>query len=268
MYKTRFKIAKMDCPSEERLIRMRLDGVAGVRRLAFDIAAREMTAFHECEPEAVFAALAPLNFDSSIIAVEKTADGSTDADRAGGAGTEKRLLRQVLAVNFAFFLIEGSAGLWADSMGLAADSLDMLADSFVYLLALTAAGAGALYKKRVALAAGVFQTALALIGLSETLRRFLGLDATPDFRMMIAVSLFALCANAWCLHLLNKSQSRESHIRASMIFTSNDVLVNLGVIAAGVLTLGTSSRYPDLIVGAVVFALVSAGAWRIIRLAK
>ena len=42
-------------------------------------------------------------------------------------------------------------------------------------------------------------------------------------------------------------------MQASMIFTSNDVIINSGVIVAGVLVLWTGSRLPDLIVGAIVF---------------
>ncbi|QEY23362.1 cation transporter [Neisseria animalis] len=269
MRKTRFKIAKMDCPSEERLIRMRLEGVEGIRYLSFDIAAREMTAYHENQSAVLLAALDTLDFGSSI-AADEAAD-SLPPEAAGRDEEnlqERGLLYRVLAVNFVFFLLECGVGLLAGSMGLLADSLDMLADSFVYLLALLAVGAGALAKKRVALAAGVFQFGLAFVGLSETLYRFFGWEMLPDFRLMIAVSLLALCANAWCLHILNRSRSRESHIRASMIFTSNDIIINLGVVAAGILTWMSASRYPDLVVGAAVFVLVCAGAWRIVRLAK
>ncbi|MCP2040537.1 Co/Zn/Cd efflux system component/copper chaperone CopZ [Neisseria sp. HSC-16F19] len=269
MQKTRFHIAKMDCPSEERLIRMRLEAVSGIHYLEFDIALREMTVYHDTDSAALLAALAPLDFDSRIIGND-TADTLPPqaAHKAEEERQERSLLYQVLAVNFVFFLIECGAGWLAGSMGLVADSLDMLADSFVYLLALLAVGAGALAKKRVALAAGLFQAALALAGIVETVRRFIGWETLPDFRLMIIVALLALCANAWCLHILNRSRSQESHIRASMIFTSNDIIINLGVMAAGVLTWLTASRYPDLLVGSVVFILVCAGAWRIMKLAK
>ena len=57
-------------------------------------------------------------------------------------------------------------------------------------------------------------------------------------------------------------------MRASWIFTTNDVLVNLGVIAAGVLVYLTGSRLPDLVIGALVFALVASGALRILKLSR
>jgi Co/Zn/Cd efflux system component len=65
-----------------------------------------------------------------------------------------------------------------------------------------------------------------------------------------------------------KSKSNEAHMRASMIFTSNDIIINLGVILAGVLVLWFNSSLPDLIVGSAVFILVMVGASRILKLAK
>ena len=43
-------------------------------------------------------------------------------------------------------------------------------------------------------------------------------------------------------------------------------VINLGVIAAGALVLLTSSKFPDLIVGTIVFVLVAIGAYRILKL--
>ena len=53
-----------------------------------------------------------------------------------------------------------------------------------------------------------------------------------------------------------------------MIFTSMDVIANLGVIAAGGLVYLTASKIPDLLIGTVVFILVSRGAYRIRQLSK
>jgi Co/Zn/Cd efflux system component len=53
-----------------------------------------------------------------------------------------------------------------------------------------------------------------------------------------------------------------------MIFTSNDVIANVGVIVAGVLVLLTQSRYPDSMVGLAIFFLVGRGAYRILKLSQ
>jgi Co/Zn/Cd efflux system component len=181
---------------------------------------------------------------------------------------ERRVLWQVLAINFFFFIIEMLTGFIANSMGLVADSLDMLADSIVYALALFAVGGAVSRKKNVAKAAGYFQLALAVLGLAEVIRRFAGHGETPDFQLMIIISVLALTGNTICLYLLQKSKSQEAHMRASMIFTSMDVIVNLGVIVAGVIVYLTASMLPDLIVGTIVFVLVGRGAYRILQLSK
>ncbi|MNW14296.1 hypothetical protein D3C71_2124780 [compost metagenome] len=55
-------------------------------------------------------------------------------------------------------------------------------------------------------------------------------------------------------------------MRASWIFSANDVLANLGVIVAGALVAWTGSPYPDLLIGSVVGLLVLDGARRILAL--
>jgi Co/Zn/Cd efflux system component len=57
-------------------------------------------------------------------------------------------------------------------------------------------------------------------------------------------------------------------MQASMIFTSNDVIINLGVITAGLLVNWLNSNKPDLIIGTIVFVLVIQGAIRILKLGK
>lgn len=161
-----------------------------------------------------------------------------------------------------------TTGLISKSMGLVADSLDMLADSFVYGLSLFAVGGSQLLKKRIATTAGYFQILLAVIGIVEIVRRFINPTEVPDFKTMIIVSILALLANGLCLFLLQKSKSKEAHMQASMIFTSNDVIINSGVIVAGLLVLWTGSRLPDLIVGAIVFIVVVRGALNILKLGK
>ena len=57
-------------------------------------------------------------------------------------------------------------------------------------------------------------------------------------------------------------------MKASMIFTSNDVIINLGVITAGVLVFLLNSNKPDLIIGSIVFIIVIRGTFRILKLGK
>ena len=264
MEKTTFEITKMDCPSEENLIRMKLDGISSIKNLDFDISNRRLTVFHNGQIDQIEKSILELNLGGQKLTTEKT-----DQTEFKENSNQKKLLWTVLAINFAFFVIEMTTGLISKSMGLVADSLDMLADSFVYGISLFAVGGTLIRKKRIAKIAGYFQITLAVIGFAEVLRRFFGAEKLPDFTTMIFVSILALIANGICLYLLQKSKSKEeAHMKASMIFTSNDVIINLGVITAGLLVNWLNSNKPDLIIGTIVFVLVIQGAVRILKLGK
>ena len=264
MYKTIFEITKMDCPSEENLIRMKLDGISSIANLDFDIPNRKLTVFYNGEIDEIEKSVFELNLGGKKISTEQT-----DKTEFSENSNQKKLLWIVLGTNFNFFLIEMTTGIISKSMGLVADSLDMLADSFVYGISLFAVGGTLTRKKQIAKLAGYFQITLAIIGFIEVLRRFFGDEKLPDFWTMIIISIFALIANGICLYILQRSKSKEEvHMKASMIFTSNDVIINLGIIVAGLLVNWLNSSKPDLIIGTIVFVLVIQGAFRILKLSK
>lgn len=264
MQKTTFVVRKMDCPSEEQLVRMTLQPLKSISSLQFDIPKRTLVVHHTGDSEPIVRALDALQLESCLLE-------STTADEIiplSNAGTERTLLRQVLSINLFFFALEISVGFVADSMGLVADGLDMLADSLIYGLALFAVGRGVGTKKSIARVSGSFQLLLAGLGIVEVVRRFLGFGDVPAFGLMIGISALALSGNVVSLYLLQRSASKEAHMQASLLCTSNDVIANLGVILAGALVFATHSKIPDLVVGAVVFAVVGRGAYRIFRIAK
>ncbi len=246
------------------MIRMKLGSFTQIKGMDFDIPSRQLAVFHEDSVQEIEKALKDLNLGSEKIGTETSEFEIKETDHS----KEKQLLWTVLIINFALFLIEITTGFISNSMGLVADSLDMLADAIVYGLSLYAVGHIAAKKKKVAKLSGYFQMALAIFGLAEVVRRFLGFEEVPGFQTMIIISILALIGNAASLYLLQKQKSKEAHMQASVIFTSNDVIVNLGVIVAGIAVYFTKSKYPDLIVGSIVFILVANGALRIMKLAK
>ena len=260
--KTTFNISKMDCPSEENIIRLKLEELANIKSLQFDIANRKLQVYHTGNYEPILSALDSLKLDTKFV-------DNISADSFEPTDTQDRkLLWLVLSINFFFFVLEILTGIFSHSMGLVADSLDMLADSIVYGLALFAIGGTMTRKKNIVKSAGYFQLTLAVLGFIEVVRRFIGTETIPAFQTMIIISILALIGNGLCLYLLQKSKSKEAHMQASMIFTSNDVIVNLGVIVAGGLVYFTNSKYPDLIVGTIVFFIVGQGAFKILKLSK
>ncbi|MDR1689183.1 MAG: cation transporter [Clostridiales bacterium] len=264
MDKTIFFVKDMDCAAEEQTIRMKFADNAAVKQLCFDLENRRLTVFHTGELQSVKADIDSLNFGAEITETEAFTGDIDTRDTSA----DTKLLWTVLLINFGIFAIEITAGLIAHSMGLVADSLDELADALVYALSIYAVTGTVLVKKRIARASGVLQLVLALWGFSEIVRRFIGNEPAPNFIVMIALSSVALAGNAASLHFLSKSKTKEVHIKATQIFTSNDVIVNIGVIVAAVLVAVLQNKIPDLVIGAVVFAIVLRGAVTIFKLSK
>jgi len=99
----------------------------------------------------------------------------------------------------------------------------------------------------------------------EVVRRFI-FGSEPESLLMMGVGLVALVANVGCLLLISKHRNGGAHMRASWIFSANDVLANLGVIVAGLLVMLTGSPYPDLAIGFAVGLLVLNGGRRILAM--
>jgi len=92
------------------------------------------------------------------------------------------------------------------------------------------------------------------------------IGSEPGPPVMMGVALLALVANATCLGLIARHRHGGAHMKASYIFSANDVLANVGVIVAGALVGWTGSRVPDLVVGTAIAFVVLLGAVRILRL--
>jgi len=176
---------------------------------------------------------------------------------------QRNLLIIVLVINGVMFLFEFAFGLYAESTGLLADSLDMLADAMVYASALYVIGKTAIAKANSAMLSGALQMLLGFGIIFEVIRRFL-YGSEPISTLMIVISLFALVANIACLVLLNKHKQGEIHMRATWIFSKNDVIANIGVITAGILVAYFESALPDLIIGTIISSVVLYGSYQII----
>jgi cation transport ATPase len=262
-----YAVSKMDCPSEERMIRLALNGFDEIRALYFDLSNRRLEVVHDGAAQPITTKLATLDLGASFqetVAADpetiKAAENST-----ASAAQESGTLRLLLSINAVMFVVEMTAGLIAQSTGLIADSLDMFADAAVYGLALYAVGHSAKMQVRAAHLAGVLQLILALGVLVEVGRRFV-FGSEPESLMMMGVAFVALIANTGCLLLISKHREGGAHMKASWIFSANDVVINIGVIIAGALVAWTGSSYPDLIIGTIVGIIVLNGARRILAL--
>lgn len=180
---------------------------------------------------------------------------------------EHRTLLMLLVINGVMFLAEAVVGWGAESTALLADSLDMLADAAVYGLSMYAVRQSTKIQQSAASISGVLQIALGIGVLAEIVRRAI-FGSEPTSLLMVGTGCIALVANLICLRLISKHRNGGAHMRASWIFSKNDVIANTGVILAGVLVMTLGSRVPDLVVGSIVAVVVLRGGMQIWRDAR
>lgn len=177
---------------------------------------------------------------------------------------QRKVLLILLAINFLMFLIEAGASWIADSTALFADALDMLADALVYSVSLYAIGRSLLHKARVAFISGVVELGMGLTALFEVRVKWL-YGSAPESDMMMAIGLLALTANVACVYLIAAFRHGDIHLRASYIFSKNDVIANVGVISSGAMVAWLDSNLPDLIIGLVIALVIISGGVKILR---
>ena len=188
--------------------------------------------------------------------------GSEDAELL-----ERKTLFTLLSINAFMFVSELILGWIAQSAGLIADSLDMLADAAVYGVSLFVVGRGVVLQVKSARISGALQVVLGIGVLFEVIRRMI-FGSEPQSLLIISLGFFALLANIYCLALIYKHREGGVHMRASWIFSTNDVVANVGIIISGGLVALLGSRYPDLIIGALISIVIVRGGFKILADAK
>ncbi|MBS2012543.1 MAG: cation transporter [Deltaproteobacteria bacterium] len=190
-------------------------------------------------------------------------EGSCDALVALRA-KQAHVLKIVLAINAAMFVVEIIAGLASQSSSLLADSLDMLGDAVVYATTLYVLGRGVRWQARMAVVKGAIMILFGLGVVTETTLKAIGSRA-PDAGGMGVVGGLALVANLVCLYLLSRHREDDINMRSVWVCSRNDIIANVGVLiaAAGVHLTGT--RWPDVVVGAAIALVFLSTATRVMR---
>lgn len=177
---------------------------------------------------------------------------------------ERNTLRWVLGINMVQVLVAGAVGIAAESTGLLGAALDNLADAGVYVVSLYAVGRSVVAKSRAARLSGVLLILLGLAVLLEVIRRYVT-GSEPVGLAMILTAIANAATNLINLRLLRSHREGGVHLKASWIFTSNDMLVNAGVVVSGVAVMVFASRLPDLVIGLVLVGIVVKGGWEILE---
>ncbi len=181
--------------------------------------------------------------------------------------SQSRVLIILLLINASMFVAELGVGWWAQSTAIIADAMDMLADALVYGVGLYAVGKAMEKKVAAARLSGGLQILLGSLVIVDILRRSI-VGSEPVSLLILLMGAIALIANVACLRLIARHREGEVHMRASWVFSKNDVLANLGMILAGLLVLLSGSRWPDIIIGLLIALVVIRGGLDILEDAR
>ena len=168
---------------------------------------------------------------------------------------QSKAILMVALLNFGYFFVEFFVALNITSVSLFADSIDFLEDAFTNFLILI----------------GLYLTLENIIRLGYLL---IGIIFIPSlFTLVFAINQFinpivtngyslslyafgALIINIFCAFLMAKFKQADNSLLITAFYSArNDALANIAMIIAGVITLYTTSYYPDLIVGILIFLL-------------
>ena len=202
-----------------------------------------------------------------------------DSDEAGGCGCTgdskraekdpayRRALWIVVLLNLGFGACEIVGGFVADSQALKADSLDFIGDGTITLVGLIALGWAATARARIAFVQGIFLLTLGLGVIGVAFWRALTAVA-PEAELMGGIGVVALLVNVASALVLSRFREGDANVRAVWLFSRNDALANVAVIAAAGLVAWTGSAWPDLAVAAVIALLFLHSAYEILRGAR
>jgi cation diffusion facilitator family transporter len=176
---------------------------------------------------------------------------------------QRRVLVIVLLINAVMFVAEFGAGIMAGSTALMADASDMLGDALVYGVSIYAISRSGRWKAGAATLKGVIIVLLAL-GIVFNIVVKIGSGVPPSSTIMMVFGGVALIANLTCLALLWRFRSHDVNMASTFECSRNDVISNIGVLAAAACVAAFASPWPDILIGAVMAAIIFRSSARVL----
>ena len=162
----------------------------------------------------------------------------------------RRTVLVVALLNFGYFFVEAGVAWSIGSVSLFADSVDFLEDTAVNLLIFVAIGWPLAHRAKAGKAMAVIIMVPAAAALWQAVTKFSNPEAPDPLSLMLTAG-GAVVVNTVCAALLLRHRDHGGSMsKAAWLAARNDVVVNLGIIAMGVLTLTlVPNGWPDLILG-------------------
>lgn len=186
-----------------------------------------------------------------------------ELERLARQAEQRRVLVIVLIINAVMFFAEFGAGLVAGSAALMADATDMLGDALVSGVSLYALARSDRWKAGAAAAKGGFILVLGL-GILLNVWWKIRSGVPPSSGLMLGFGGLALVANLACLALLWRFRRQDVNMASTFECSRNDVISNVGVLAAAGLVAALDSPWPDIAIGLLMAAVILRSAVRVL----
>lgn len=175
----------------------------------------------------------------------------------------RRVVLIVALLNFGYFFVEFSVALVAGSVSLLADSVDFLEDTAINLLIFVALGWPLARRATMGKAMALVILGPAAVAGWEAVQRFAD-PVPPEVVPVVLASIGAIAVNGTSAWLLARVRHHGGSLsRAAFLSARNDVLVNVAIIVMALVTVGTDSGWPDLVLGCFILLLAAHAAWEV-----
>lgn len=186
-----------------------------------------------------------------------------------GDGRLRRVVRLVALLNLGYFGVEFAVALAIGSVSLFADSVDFLEDALINLLILIALGWSVRNRARVGMLLAGILLVPGLATLWMAWRKF-NAPVPPEPFALSITGAGAFVVNLSCALMLTRFRKHSGSLtKAAFLSARNDVLMNIGIVAAGFVTAYLwRSAWPDLLVGLAILLINADAAREVFTAAK
>ena len=192
---------------------------------------------------------------------------SCASDRKPVSAGARRALWVALIANAAMFVVELGGSFRAGSVAVRADALDFLGDAVNYALTLFVLGMALSVKAKASMAKGIVMGGFGVWVLATAVYNF-HYGLTPHAELMGLLGFLALLTNLGVAVVLYRYRDGDSNMQSVWLCSRNDAIGNFAVLAAAAAVFYTGTRWPDLIVAALMALLGLSAAIRVIRLSN
>jgi Co/Zn/Cd efflux system component len=259
----RYRVIGMDCAHDAREIEEAARGTGTIEDVRVSVSSQIMTVQlgPSGSPEALTRAVNDIGYQ---LAPLSDPDGATSTAMSAAY---RRALWIVVILNVGYGLIEMFGGFLSGSQALKSDALDFLGDGLITMLGVIAIGWGLTWRARSALMQGIFLGILGLGVLGNTVMR-LAEGYVPEAELMGVFGVIALIINIASTIVLLPHRAGDANVKAVWMFSRNDAIGNLAVVAAALVVGWLDSAWPDIIVAFVIGGLFLQSSSVIVRDAR